>query len=280
MGQRLRRILILDRVKAVRLPADPTDWLLALLFAGLAIQSARFLWALVTPVTPIGDWRPASVTPMSPDAQAAILASVNPFDRATSGAATASLPNDLKLYGVRAAAGSLRGGAIIQLPDGSQISVSEGEEVMPGATLVAVGFDFADVMREGGRQRLFLDPDKAPETVSANGAAATTAGTAAPTAATPGLSATQVRAAVSLSPRTGASGVTGIVVAPGANAADFARSGLQSGDVIVSVNGATISAAQDLAQLQQSLAPGASLSLVVERGGQRVPLTINLTSSP
>lgn len=275
----MRRILVLERLKAARVPGDPTAWLVALLFAGLAIQSARLLWALVTPVTPIGDWRPASVTPMSPEAQAAILASVNPFDRAAPGTATASLPTDLKLYGVRAAAGALRGGAIIQLPDGTQISVSEGEEVMPGITLVAVGFDFADVMREGGRQRLFLDPDKAPETVGATGTATTTAA-AAPTAAPSGLSATQVRAAVSLSPRTGASGMTGIVVAPGANAADFARTGLQSGDVIVSVNGATISAAQDLAQLQQSLAPGASLSLVVERGGQRVPLTINLTSNP
>ena len=69
-------------------------------------------------------------------------------------------------------------------------------------------------------------------------------------------------------------------MAPGSNAADFARTGLQSGDVIVSVNGATISAAQDLAQLQQSLTPGASLSLIVERGGQRVPITLNLTSNP
>lgn len=252
-------------------------WLLVLLFAGLAVQSARLVWAIATPVTPIGDWRPATAATLGAEAQAAILATVNPFGGAEPGPAV--LPSDLKLFGVRAAIGGLRGGAIIQLPDGAQISVAEGEEVMPGVTLAAVGFDFADIVREGGRQRLFLDPDKTPETIGAGNGTTATSPTP-PSSAEGGLSASQVRAAVSLTPRASGAGISGISVAPGSNSADFARTGFQAGDVIVSVNGATISAAQDLAQLQNSLAPGASLAIVVERGDRRVPMTINLTSDP
>lgn len=273
----MRRVLILDRLKVSRIPGDATFWLLALLFAGLAVQSARLVWAIVTPVTPIGDWRPATAVTMGADVQAAILATVNPFSRAETGAAV--LPNDLKLFGVRAAAGGLRGGAIIQLPDGTQVSVAEGEEVMPGVTLAAVGFDFADVVREAGRQRLFLDPDKTAETVNA-GTRASVASSDAPPSAAGSLSANQIRAAVSLTPRANGAGISGISVAPGGNSSDFARTGFQAGDVIVSVNGATISAAQDLAQLQKSFVPGASLAIVVERGSRRVPITINLTSDP
>lgn len=266
------RTFTLERIRLVRFPDDWTRWIIALLFAGLAIQSARLLWALVVPVGPLGDWRPAMPVPMSAQAQAAVLAGVNVFGGVTPAAAAASaLPSDLKLFGVRAAFGSLRGGAIIQLPDGQQVSVSVGESVMPGVELVAVAFDHVDILRNGGRQRLFLDPDKAPQTVSPG---ALPAATPPPATGTAGLS-----TAVRLAPRASASGISGIIVSPGANAAAFARSGLRPGDVIVSVNGAAIASAEDLAQLQQSLSASGSLSLRVERGGSVVPVTLNIASN-
>ena len=257
-----------------RIPSDVALWLKALLVAVLAVQGARLIWTAVTPVGPLGDWRPAGVMAIPSAAQAAVIAAVNPFDRMATVGATVSRPSDLKLFGVRASAGAIPGGAIIGLPDGQQISVSVGEPVMPNVVLVAVGFDYAEVDRQGTRQRLFMDQDKPPETLGTGGASA-----APQIAATSTPTVEAVRAAVSFSPRQSPTGLTGITVMPGGDQATFAAIGFRSGDVIVAVNGATIASASDLAQLQQSLAPGASLSLTVDRGGQQVPITLNLAGS-
>ncbi len=184
--------MTIKRLNVARFPGDVTAWLKALLIAVLAIQTARLLWAIVTPMGPLGDWRPASPPSLPASAQTAIIAAVNPFDHQAPAAAVQSLPTDLKLFGVRDDVGSASGGAIIGLPDGTQVSVSIGEPLMPGVTLVGVGFDYADVERQGARQRLFLDTDKAPETLP--GAAA---GSAIAPASTPPAAA-QVRP---LSPR-------------------------------------------------------------------------------
>ncbi|HET9398608.1 MAG TPA: type II secretion system protein N [Sphingomicrobium sp.] len=266
--------MTVQRFRVAWIPSDVSLWLRALLVAVLAVLGARLVWAAVTPAGPLGDWRPASVIAIPPAAQAAVIAAVNPFDRMATGAAAVSLPSDLKLFGVRASAGAIPGGAIIGLPDGQQISVSVGEPVMPGVVLVTVGFDYAEVDRQGTRQRLFIDPDKPPVTL---GPVDASAAPQAVTASRPTVGA--VRAAVRFSPRRSQTGLTGITVMPGGDHATFSAMGFRHGDVIVAVNGATIASESDVAQLQQSLAPGASLALTVDRGGQRVPITLNLAGS-
>lgn len=272
----MKRTLIIERLSAARLPSDAGMWLKAVLLAALAVKTAQLLWAIATPVGPLGAWRAPVPAILSPDAQAMLFATVNPFDRAGTAAAAvpADLPSDLKLFGVRDNIGSIGGGAIIALADGTQLSVAVGEAVMPGVVLVGVGFDYADVERGGARQRLFLDADKPPETLAAGtGAAAGPSG--APAALTPQA----LRGAVSFSPRQANGAISGILVAPGGDAATFATTGFRSGDVIVAVNGARIASATDLAQLQQSLAPGATLALTVERDGRQLPLTLKLAGS-
>lgn len=278
-GRFLNRTLILQRLSVARLPGDTGAWLKAVLLAMLAVQSAKLLWVLVTPAGPLGDWRPTAPAILSSEAQASLIATLNPFDRANAPAAgaLATLPSDLKLFGVRDTIGSLEGGAIIGLPDGTQLSVSVGETIMEGVTLSATGYDYADVERGGAIQRLFLDQDKPPETLAAGGTAATPAAQgAAPSGA---LTAQALRGAISFAPRQANGSINGIVVAPGADAASFARTGLRAGDVIVAVGGATITSVTDLAQLQASLVPGASLSLIVERGGQPMNITLTLAGS-
>lgn len=265
------RTLTVQRFRVARISSDVALWLKALLVAVLAVQGARLIWAAVTPVGPLGDWRPAGVIAIPSAAQAAVIAAVNPFDRMATGGAAVSLPSDLKLFGVRASAGAIPGGAIVGLPDGQQISVSVGEPVMPGVVLVTVGFDYAEVDRQGTRQRLFMDQDKPSETLGSGGASAAPQ---AVTASRPTVEA--VRAAVSFSPRRSQTGLTGFTVMPGGDRATFTAIGFRPGDVIVAVNGTTIASASDLAQLQQSLAPGASLALTVDRGGQQVPITLRL----
>ena len=268
------RTLTVQRFRVARIPSDVSLWLKALLLAVLAVQLARLIWAAVTPVGPLADWRPAGAIAIPPAAQAAVIAAVNPFDRMATGPTAVSLPSDLKLFGVRAGSAAIPGGAIIGLPDGRQISVSVGEPVMPGVVLVNVGFDYAEVDRQGTRQRLFMDQDRPPETVGPGGPLAAPNGT---TASRPTVQA--VRAAVRFSPRLSQNGLTGITVTPGGDQATFTAIGFRDGDVIVAVNGARIASASDLAQLQQSFAPGASLALTVDRGGVQVPITLSLAGS-
>lgn len=65
----------------------------------------------------------------------------------------------------------------------------------------------------------------------------------------------------------------GIAVYPGERRGMFASLGLKSGDVIVKIDGRTLSAT-DAAAPFQGLATDASLLLTIDRGGQMVMLKI------
>jgi serine protease Do len=56
--------------------------------------------------------------------------------------------------------------------------------------------------------------------------------------------------------------------------------GMKSGDVIVSVNGKTVSSATDLGGILGGLQPGTSVPVVVDRGGQQVTLNVTLAARP
>jgi len=131
-----------------------------LLLSLLAMQCARLVWAIVTPVGPIGDWKaPGALRPALPVASPAALASFDPFFRLNQqGAAPVVVTSlNLTLFGVRQDRGSGRGAAIIATPDGQQRSYAVGEEIVPGVTLTAVGFDNVTISRGGTAEQLFLD---------------------------------------------------------------------------------------------------------------------------
>lgn len=270
------RTISIERIAVVRrwLPTDAYVWLKALLLVGISVQLAQLAWALVTPVGPLGEWRPPVARRLSAVAQDAIIATVNPFFR--DGAATtlqaAAPPDDLKLFGVRDNVATGGGGAIIGMADGQQVSVGIGEQVAPGIVLAEVGFDFAVVERGGVRQKIFLDQDKPAETVAAGAGVS-----AAPPSA--GISAASLRAGISATPRVSGASVNGILVSPAGDGTAFASAGFRPGDIITAINGANIASATDAAQLQSSLVPGATLSLTIERAGQAVPLSLKIPDS-
>lgn len=263
------RTIAIDRAALVRrlLPADLYLVLKAALLAGIAVQAAQLAWGIVTPLGPLGEWRPARARTLPIAAQDSLIASVNPFfrDGAPTAPAVASLPSDLKLFGVRDNVANGSGGAIIGTADGKQVSVAVGEEVQPGVRLVEVGFDFAVVERGGARQRIFLDQDKPAETLGSAAAAA-------------GPAALSLRSLLNAAPRLVAGRVSGVIVTPAGDGALFRAAGLESGDVIVSVNGAAISSPTDAAQLA-NLAPGTTLAVIVERRGQQIPLSLHVPDS-
>ena len=136
------------------------------LLALLAVQCARLVYAIVTPVGPLGEWR-ADAGAEAEGASPAILGGFDPFFRLSSaGGPVVVTTLDLKLFGIRADRATGRGSAIVGLPDGKQASYAVGEEILPGVTLKAVSFDGATVSRAGHDEQLFLDQSHPAATVA------------------------------------------------------------------------------------------------------------------
>ena len=123
----------------------------------LAMQCARLVWTIATPVDPVGDWQAASALRPAP-ASSGLLGSFDPFFRLSGDNSPLVVTSlNLKLFGVREDRASGRGSAIISTPDGRQRSFAVGEEIVPGVTLVAVGPDSVTINRSGTQEQLFLD---------------------------------------------------------------------------------------------------------------------------
>lgn len=276
----------------MRLAIDPRRWRLfrslprysllslteLLLLTLLAVQCARLFWAVVTPIGPLGDWRPAA----GPDlarARAVLSSGFDPFFRlgqAQGPAVVTSL--QLKLFGVRVDEATGRGSAIIAGPDNVQTSYAVGEAIQPGVTLKAVGFDNVVIGRGGAEETLYLDQSIAAPNVAPPPAAANTGLLSAPagvTSAPDTITLAEVQGNLNLAPRQSGGRVTGLT--PRGDAAFLARLGLRPGDVIVQVGGRPIASVQDFQSAVAGLPRGSNLSISVERGAQVVPIAVSIS---
>lgn len=244
-----------------------------LLLALIAVQAARLVWTLVTPVGPVGEWKApgALATPASTN----VLGAFDPFFRLSGEAGPAVVSSlNLKLYGVREDRATGRGSAIIALPDGSQRSFAVGEEIMSGVTLAEVGFDSVTISRGGVREQLFLD-----QSTPVQGAApAAESGTPPPAAPPPPQIVPEPvsrpaagMAPVQFQPRMRGGRMDGIVVGPGADGGRALRAaGLEPGDVIVSVGGQRIRSMEQA----RALMSGSGSTVLVDRGGNVVAMRV------
>lgn len=262
-------------------PAD-LRWphlLAALLAALVLVQAVRLLWAVAVPPGPFGAWRHGGAQLVAASEGRTLFAAFDPFFRsAPAGLGNATVTAlDLTLFGVNVNEASGTGSAIIAAADGVQASFAVGDEVQPGVKLAAVAFDHVVLDRGGARETLFID-----QSVPADAAAAGSPGLApaanapAPTtdAASAGeLSPQALQNGIGLAPRAEDGRVTGLVVQPRGDGAVFRAAGLRPGDVVRAVNGRPIGSVADLSG---QLAPGARLSLEVERGGAVVPVPLFL----
>lgn len=276
--------MVLKRVLTARqfLPRDVYFWLKALLLSLVAIQVARLAWALLTPLGPVGQWMPAIPQSLPEAAQIALFSSLDPFAGAVPAAAAAQAGpaiTGFTLFGTRAAASGVAGSAIIAGPDGVQESYAVGDQVAPGIRLASVSFDF--VMLDNGSQPQKLampgsEPAEGEGAGSASQAGAAPAAVASSQPSQVALTPQSIRQNIAFAPRNSGGRVTGLLVSPVGADATLRAAGLQSGDVIVAVNGRRIASAADAASLQSQLTPGARLSLEVERGAGTVPVAILL----
>jgi general secretion pathway protein C len=136
--ERLSRITLADAVVAV-------------LVMLIIVQAVRLFWAAVTPIGPVGNWRPVAA------ASAGVDPAFDPFFRSAPGGGSAVTALPLKLFGVRLDSAMGRSSAIIATPDGIQSSFGLGEEVMPGTRLKMVLGDHVVLDRGGAEEQLFLD---------------------------------------------------------------------------------------------------------------------------
>ena len=238
----------------------------------LAVQCARLAWTLVTPLGPVGDWKAGSaLRPVAPGSSA-VLGSFDPFFRLSGGGATPAVVTslNLKLFGVREDRASGRGSAIIGTPDGQQRSFAVGEEIMPGVTLTAVGYDNVTVSRDGTAEQLFLD-QSTPATVVAP--AVPPPAVAPPPLPVPTVTVdpmqTETGNEIQVQPRIEAGRVTGVTVQGSA----LSAAGLQPGDVVTSVNGQRITSAEQARGIAARLR-GGEANVEVERGGRTVSLRV------
>ena len=258
-----------------------------LLLAVLAVQTARLVWTVVTPIGPLGDWRPAA--PVVAGVPADALASFNPFFRlegdADAPATVTSL--QLTLFGTRMDEAQGGGSAIVAGPDGLQKSVAVGEELAPGVRLKAVAFDHITLDRGGAQEDLFIDQSKGapaamPGVPPPPGAPVPSVpGAPAPVAppggnATAGVGIGQIRQEIGFIPRIDAGRVSGLVVRPQGSGALFRQAGLHEGDVVTSIGGRPVTGADDVDRIAADFRAGGNIPLVVERGGQTLPLALTV----
>jgi general secretion pathway protein C len=259
-----------------RASASPAlDWLALLervLLILLALMIVRLAWAIVTPVGSFGPWEGRRAQLMSATARQALFASFDPFFRdgaqQPSGVVTSLA---LTVYGIRLNEGSGLGSAIIAGPDGVQNSFAVGDEILPGVVLKAVAFDHVTIDRGGAEEQVFLDQSTPAPDAPAPAPAAGGWQSAAPppAAAGAGPNAESLKRDIGFAPRIENGRVTGLVVQSRGPA--FAGVGFRPGDIIAQVNGQPVG---DLQSLQNQIAPGARLSLTVERGATTASVNI------
>jgi len=272
-----------DKLQGWRRYARPVDWLglvEKLLLAVLALQLARLIWVLLTPVGAFGPWEGRQAQLLSASARQALFASFDPFFRTGAPQAGNGVVTSLALtlYGVRLNEGTGQGSAILATPDGIQNSYAVGDEIMPGVVLKAVSFDHVTIDRGGVEEQVFLDQSQTAPAIGgrADGPGSAPEGEVAPSPV-PGRdapSADAVKRDIGFFPRTQNGRVTGLVLSP--RGPGFQYAGFQAGDIVTQINGQPIGSAGDLASLQNQIVPGARLSLTVERGAVTVPINLIL----
>ncbi|WP_010217493.1 type II secretion system protein N [Sphingomonas sp. PAMC 26621] len=257
------------------------------LIAVLAVQSARLVYAVITPVGPVGVWRPdQGAIPGSPEA---ILRGFDPFFRTSGGDAAGPAvvtTLQLTLYGTRIDEAQGGGSAIIAGADGIQQSIGVGQEISPGVILKSVAFDHVSIERGGRAEDLFItQAEQAPAPAVAPPGAPLMGGGGAPPPAGPpaaipgptqGITAAQVRSDIGFIPRIDGGKVSGLTVRSQGSGAAFRAAGLRDGDIVTQVGGRPVSGQADIDRLAPQLARGGPIALSVERGGQVVPLTLTI----
>jgi general secretion pathway protein C len=261
-----------------------------LLLVAVGVLAARVTWQIVEP-----DVRPpvtqaieaAPVTPAAPGAVESPLAAVadlplfGVLGASTAPPVTAAPDTRLRLRLVGLAAGDTpaQGHAIIAESGSPERLYAVGDTIGGQARLHEVHADRVILERGGSLETLRLPRSDASSVSAAS---------AAPARAAPGADLPRVQRSewledperllqsVQARPIIRDGALYGLEVRPVRNARQFQQAGLQPGDVITSVNGMPLAAIETPENLFEELAAQSQVGIVVDRGGEALPLTIQL----
>lgn len=273
-------------------------WVALLLVAAIAWQLARIAWMLV-PATAVGDpveTRPPGAGAATPAGGVDVrsIAAAHLFGKASPAAAAAPPPPsrelhedlaetrlNLSLKGTIAANGGDSSLAIIaaQGQDGKVYAVSD--TVIQGTTLHAVYPDRV-ILNTGGALEALKLPKEFPEGAQAQvrRSVPTTSEAPAPDP-TPSIqqvvteNVTKLADVIRPTPYFVGGEQQGYRVYPGRDRKQFAALGLRPGDLIKSVNGASLTDPQQAMEIFQSLGEAEQVTVTVERNGQPQVLTLS-----
>lgn len=267
-----------------RLPrANVYSLLELLLLALLAVQCARLVWTVATPVNPLGQWQPARLG--FAGAPGDVLRGFDPFFR-LSGENQASTVTSLQLvlFGTTMNEATGLGSAIIATPDQVQDSYAVGDEIMPGVKLKSVAYDHVTIDRGGSSEDLFIDQSDTVTPVTPTVLPSQNTldligneDRVTKTAESRGVTLADIRAGIGFIPRIDNGRVTGLVVRPSGSGDVFNKADLQSGDIVTQIAGHPVTGQADIESVAASLKNGGILSLSVERGAKVVPIGITVT---
>lgn len=255
------------------------------LVALLAVQAGRLAWIFVAPQPETAVAARAEAAPVDASVFQRFDAFFRTGDKSSLAEAAGADSDSLRLFGVRAG-GPDGGSAIIGLPDGRQVSVGVGETIADGLTLASVGEDFVTVSRGGSVSRLVFTetpagaatpppPPSTAQVMTPTSGAPAPVSAAAPTAPTgPVVDPQRLMAQASLRPRMDGLRIKGFTLAARGDGAALRAAGLQSGDVILAVNGAELNSLERLSELGGELSGSSAAEIRFERNGRVQTTTI------
>lgn len=256
----------------------------------LAVQAGRLAWIFVAPQPEAAVAARAEAAPVDASIFQRFDAFFRTGDKSSLAEAAGADSDALRLFGVRAG-GPDGGSAIIGLPDGRQVSVGVGETISEGLTLASVGEDFVTVSRGGSVSRLVFTetpagaatpppPPTTAQVMTPTGAPApvSAAASATPAPAGPVVDPQRLMAQASLRPRMDGLRIKGFTLAARGDGAALRAAGLQSGDVILAVNGAELNSLERLSELGGELSGSSAAEIRFERNGRVQTTTIRTGS--
>lgn len=244
--------------------------LACVLLALLALQCARVVWVMITPIGPLGTAQVAT------SAQAELPAlRRDVFYRSVAEANS----DGIVLHGVRA--GGAQAAAFLSSGDGRQGAYRIGDGVVAGVTVQAIASDHVLLRTGSGVRRLALvestasaaatsPATAAPAAVGGAPAVTSNVGTAAGTATAAAVDPQQLLTTAGLRASEDGSGFT---VMPRGDGALLRQAGLAPGDVLTQLNGRTLDA-EHLRELQDELRDGQAATLTYRRDGQTHTMTL------
>lgn len=269
-----------DRVSGIRRRFSVRTMYGALEIALMALAAyalAALIWASIVPIGAFGDWKGSAVLPPPPRQD---FAGLDPlFGFQTSGGPMVVSDSGLELFGLRMDRASGRGSAILATEGEPQQSFDVGEEVAPGVILQAVEADHVVLSRGGAEEVIFLDQSEPATRVASGGSDGVSSpqreeiGADAP-GGQGGSAAADLSAAVRFARR--APGEAGVEMQPGGDGNLFRRSGLQGGDVLISIDGNPMNDPGAASTALENLNSDQSVSLIIERQGSRIPVTVRV----